>query len=106
MFTKTGPCNQVVLGHTRTKRAKELKLLSALQESKWATHYKFVSYVSRCIPFSDNKEGETLRTLAVLKVVLLAIDNHLSNRGNTGSIKFPNEESCGMKKPTELEWAC
>lgn len=107
MFTDTGQHDQVALEHTRARRAKELKFLpSALQESEWAARCKFIGYVSCCIPISDNKEGERVRTLVVLKVVLLANDNHLSNRGKTGSIRLPNEESCGMKKPTELEWAC
>uniref|UniRef100_A0A6B0TSQ2 Putative secreted protein n=1 Tax=Ixodes ricinus TaxID=34613 RepID=A0A6B0TSQ2_IXORI len=30
----------------------------------------------------------------------------LSNRGKTGNMRLPKEESCGMKNPTELEWAC
>lgn len=49
-----------------------------------------------------------LRTINTSKhcVVCTGLCYCLSKRGNTGNIRLPNDESCGMKKPTELEWAC
>lgn len=62
---------------------------------------RITRFIHYCVQYQiltvDNKE---------FKSVCTGLRYCLSKRGNTGNIRLPNDESCGMKKPTELEWAC